>query len=55
MSDFRIKYGLALGPYGTIGATSGGSGSHNIGNQFTDGDTTPDISLGSYFLTGNAG
>ena len=46
MSDMRIKYGLALGPYGTVGTTS----SQNL---LPPGDTTPDISGGSYFLTAN--
>jgi hypothetical protein len=46
MADFRIKHGLALGPYGTVGQTSGQ-------HLFTAGDTTPDVSLGSFFLTQN--
>ena len=46
MSDFRIRYGLALGPYGSAGATSA---SHLI----TPGDTTPDVTLGAFFVTAN--
>ena len=46
MSDFRIRYGLALGPYGTLSTTS-------ANNTFASGDTTPDVSLGTFFLTNN--
>ena len=46
MSDFRIRYGLALGPYGTAAASS-------AGHLIVPGDTTPDVSLGSFFVTAN--
>ena len=46
MSDFRIRYGLALGPYGSAGASS-------AGNLIIPGDTTPDVSLGAFFVTAN--
>ena len=46
MSDFRLKYGTALGPYGSVGATS-------AQNLLTPGDTTPDVSLGTFFVTAN--
>ena len=46
MADFRIKGGLSLGPYGTVGITS-------AQHLFTAGDTTPDVSLNSFFLTQN--
>lgn len=46
MSDFRVKYGLALGPYGSAGATS-------AQHIFTPGDTTPDVTVGNFFLTVN--
>ena len=46
MSDFRIRYGLAYGPYGTAGPTS-------ANHLITPGDTTPDVSLGSFFVTAN--
>lgn len=46
MSDFRIKYGFALGPYGTAGATS-------AQNVFTPGDTTPEVTNGTFFVTAN--
>lgn len=46
MADFRIPGGLSLGPYGTVGLTSGR-------HLFRAGDTTPDVSLGSFFLTQN--
>ena len=46
MSEMRIKNGLALGPYGTAGATS----SQNL---ITPGDTTPDVSNGVFFVTAN--
>jgi len=49
MSDMRI-HGLALGPYGTVGMTSGNSTAKNL---ITPGDATPDIHLNSYWLTGN--
>ena len=48
MADFRIKGGLSLGPYGTVGGTSG---QHLLSVD----DTTPDVSLGSFFLTQNTG
>ena len=46
MSDFRIRYGMALGPYGSAGATS-------ANHLITPGDTTPDVSLGAFFVTAN--
>ena len=46
MSDFRIKYGSAYGPYGSAGATSA---QHLLPPQ----DTTPDVSLGTFFVTNN--
>ena len=46
MSDFRIRYGLAYGPEGTAGTSS-------AGHLLTPGDTTPDVSLGTFFLTAN--
>ena len=46
MSDFRVRYGLALGPYGTLAITS-------ALNVLPAGDTTPDITLGSYFIAQN--
>ena len=46
MSEMRIKNGLALGPYGTAGPTS----SQNL---IPPGDTTPDVSLGCFFVTAN--
>ena len=46
MADFRIKFGLALGPEGSAAATSS---QHLI----TPGDTTPDVSLGAFFQTAN--
>ena len=46
MSEMRIKNGLALGPYGTVGPTS----SQNL---IVPGDTTPDVSLGCFFVTAN--
>ena len=46
MSDFRIRYGMAFGPFGTISTTSA---------QFLlpPQDATPDVSLGTYWLTNN--
>lgn len=49
MSDFRIKFGFAMGPYGTEGTL----GITSAGNTFTSGDATPDVTLGSYWLTNN--
>ena len=46
MSDFRIRYGMALGPYGSVGISS-------AGHLITPGDTTPDVSLGTFFVTTN--
>ena len=46
MSDFRVRYGMALGPYGTAGPTSSKS-------LITPGDTTPDVTDGCFFLTAN--
>lgn len=46
MSDFRIRYGLAYGPYGTAGPTS-------ANHLITPGDTTPNVSLGAFFVTAN--
>lgn len=46
MSDFRIKFGMALGPEGTYAANSA---STLIGY----GDTTPDVSTGVLFYTNN--
>lgn len=46
MSEMRIKNGLAFGPYGTAGPTSS---QHLI----PPGDTTPDVSLGCFYLTAN--
>ena len=46
MSDIRIRYGLAMGPYGTAGATS-------ANHLIVPGDTTPDVSLGAFFVTAN--
>ncbi len=46
MSDFRIKFGMALGPYGTAGPTS----SQNV---ITPGDTTPDVTSQCFLVTAN--
>ena len=46
MSDMRVRYGRALGPYGTASATSGLT-------IFTPGDTTPDVTNGCFFQTAN--
>ena len=46
MSDFRIRYGSAIGPYGTAAATS----SRHL---LTPGDTTPDVTHGTFFVTAN--
>ena len=46
MSDFRIKYGSALGPEGTASATS-------AQNLLPPQDTTPDVSVGTFFVTNN--
>ena len=46
MGDFRIKYGLSLGPYGTLSGTS---------SQFLlpPQDATPDVTNKGYCITGN--
>ena len=46
MSDTRFKNGFAFGPYGSAGATS-------ANHLLTPGDTTPDVSLGVFFVTNN--
>ena len=46
MPDTRFRFGLALGPYGSAGATSST-------HLFTPGDTTPDVTIGSFFVTAN--
>lgn len=46
MSDFRVKYGYALGPEGTYASTSAQT-------LITPGDTTPDVSTGVLFYTLN--
>lgn len=46
MSDFRIQYGMALGPEGTYAANSAKT-------LITPGDTTPDVSTGVLFYTNN--
>ena len=46
MSDFRIHYGSAVGPYGNAAAGSGEF-------TFTSGDTTPDVTSGTFFITNN--
>lgn len=48
MSDFRIRYGSAFGPYGTASSVSGAM-------SFAIDDTTPDVSLGTFFRTANTG
>ena len=48
MSDFRTRYGSAWGPYGTASAVSGAM-------SFGIDDTTPDVSLGTFFRTANTG
>ena len=47
MSDFRVRYGQALGQYGLASQVSGGM-------LFPADDTTPDVTDGSFFLTNNA-
>ena len=46
MSNWRIKYGSAFGPEGSAGLNS-------ANNLITPGDTTPDVSNGTFFLTAN--
>ena len=48
MSDFRVRYGSAIGPYGTAAAVSGAM-------SFGIDDSTPDVSLGTFFRTANTG
>ena len=48
MGDFRVRYGAALGPYGTASTVSGGM-------RWAIDDTTPDVTLGCFFLTANTG
>src|SRR3990167_956873 len=47
MGDFRVRYGLAYGPYGNVAYTSGAL-------QFPADDATTDVTDGSFFLTNNA-
>lgn len=46
MSDFRVKFGMSLGPEGTYAANSALT-------LITPGDTTPDVSTGVLFYTNN--
>lgn len=46
MSDFRIKFGQAIGPEGTYAANSAAT-------LITQGDTTPDVTTGCLFYTNN--
>ena len=46
MSNWRIKYGAAYGPEGSVGLNS-------ANNLLTPGDTTPDVSNGTFFVTAN--
>ena len=46
MSDFRIRYGSAFGPYGTAAVTS-------AQNLIPYNDTTPDVTEGTFFVTAN--
>ena len=46
MSDYRIRYGWAIGPEGTYAANSALT-------LITPGDTTPDVSNGVLFYTNN--
>ena len=48
MGDFRVRYGSAIGPYGTASAISGGM-------QLAIDDTTPDVTDGTFFLAANTG
>lgn len=48
MSDFRIRYGMALGPEGTVAHTS-------AGHLLPIDDTTPDVSQNVFWLTQNTG
>lgn len=46
MSNFRIRYGLAFGPEGSVGLNSA---NHLLPPQ----DGTPDVTLGTFFVTAN--
>ena len=48
MGDFRIRYGSAIGPYGTASSVSGGM-------VLSIDDTTPDVTDGTFFLAQNTG
>ena len=48
MSDLLIRVGSAIGPYGTASSISGAM-------QWAIDDTTPDVTLGCFFLTANTG
>ena len=48
MSDFRVRYGMALSQYGAASAVSGGM-------QLPIDDATPDVTDGTLFLTANTG
>ena len=49
MGDFRTRYGSAIGPYGTASSVSGAMRLGGID------DTTPDVTEGTFFVTGNTG
>jgi len=48
MGDFRIRYGMAYGPYGNVAYASGAL-------RFPIDDATPDVTDGALFLTANTG
>lgn len=49
MGDFRTRYGSAIGPYGTASTVSGAMRLGGID------DATPDVTEGTFFVTGNTG